>query len=93
MLQAPLSISASLLLTASMALTCALPATADDTAPGAAKGTPVQGVPMIPMVTRTKAPGAADAPKTADVIDAKAKAIHDRGIETVKKLKGIEMIA
>lgn len=48
---------------------------------------------MIPMVTRTKAPGAADAPKTADVIDAKAKAIHDRGIETVKKLKGIEMIA
>jgi thiol-disulfide isomerase/thioredoxin len=93
MLQAPLSISASLLLTASMALTCALPVTADDAAPGTAKGTPVQGVPMIPMVTRTKAPGAADAPKTADVIDAKAKAIHDRGIETVKKLKGIEMIA
>ena len=46
-----------------MALTCALPATADDTAPGAAQGTPVQGVPMvtrkaIPLVTQTKAPGA-----------------------------------
>ena len=90
MLQAPLSISASLLLTASCALTCALPAIADDTAPGNAKGTPVQG---IPMVTRTKAPGATEAPKAADVIDAKAKAIHDRGIDTVKKLKGVEMIA
>ncbi|HAQ67112.1 MAG TPA: hypothetical protein DCR70_05115 [Phycisphaerales bacterium] len=89
MLQAPLSISASLLLTASMALTCALPVTADDTAPG----TPVKGVPMIPMVTQTKAPGAPEAPKPVDVIDAKAKAINDRGIETVKKLKGVEMVA
>jgi len=45
------------------------------------------------MVTKTKAPGAPEAPKAADVIDAKAKAIHDRGVETVKKLKGIEMVA
>jgi len=93
MLQAPLSISASLLLTASMALTCALPATADDTAPGAAQGTPVQGVPRMPMMTKTKAPGTPEAPKAVDVIDAKAKAINDRGIETVKKLKGVEMVA
>ena len=89
MLQAPLSISASLLLTASLALTCALPVTADDTAPGA----PAQAVPRIPMVTQTKAPGAPEAPKAVDVIDAKAKAINDRGIETVKKLKGVEMVA
>ena len=81
-----------------MALTCALPATADDTAPGAAQGTPVQGFPMvtrkaIPLVTQTKAPGAPEAPKPVDVIDAKAKAINDRGVETVKKLKGVEMVA
>ncbi|MCX5640737.1 MAG: TlpA disulfide reductase family protein [Planctomycetota bacterium] len=93
MLQAPISISASLLLTASIALTCALPVTADDTAPGTAKETPAQGVPRLPMMTRTKAPGAPEAPKAPDVIDAKAKAIHDRGVETVKKLKGIEMVA
>ena len=81
-----------------MALTCALPVTADDTAPGTAQGTPVQGVPMvtrkaIPLVTQTKAPGAPEAPKAVDVIDAKAKAINDRAIETVKKLKGVEMVA
>jgi thiol-disulfide isomerase/thioredoxin len=47
----------------------------------------------MPMMTKTKAPGTPEAPKAVDVIDAKAKAIHDRGVETVKKLKGIEMIA
>ena len=44
-----------------MALTCALPATADDTAPGTVQDTPAQGVPRLPMMSKTKAPGTPEA--------------------------------
>jgi len=53
-----------------------------------AKGTMVPGVPLMVK----KGDGAAAAPKTPDTIDPKAKALHDKCLDTVKKLKGIDMV-
>ena len=66
-------------LAASIAL-CA-PALADD-APKA--------VPAIPLM-KPVAQDAAKQPAPADTIDPKAKAIHDKGVDAVKKLKAIEL--
>ena len=72
------------------ALGMASPALAQDTAaPTApAKGTMVPGVPLM----TNKGDGTAAAPKAMDTIDPKAKALHDKCLDTVKKLKGIDMV-
>ena len=78
----------SFLLIAALGMAC--PAIAQDKATPAApaKGTTVPGIPLITK----KSDGAAAAPKTADTIDPKAKALHDKCLDTVKKLKGIDMV-
>ncbi|NBQ14330.1 MAG: TlpA family protein disulfide reductase [Proteobacteria bacterium] len=48
-------------------------------------------VPAMPLLVK-KGDGAAAAPKTPDTIDPKAKALHDKCLDTVKKLKGIDMV-
>ena len=78
----------------------ACPAIAQDKATPNAGGTvvavptvPAKGttVPAIPLMTK-KSDGAPAAPKAPDTIDPKAKALHDKCLDTVKKLKGIDMV-
>ena len=60
-------------------------ATAQDT-----PGKPVKGVP-IPTTPAGAAPAAA--PAAPDTIDPKAKAIHDKGMDTLRKLKNVDMVS
>lgn len=75
-------------LTLSMAV-CTV--TADDAAPTPA----TKSIPAIPLMKPVDpATQAANGSKAApDTIDTKAKAIHDRGLDSVKKLKGLELVS
>jgi competence protein ComEC len=78
----------SFLLIAALGVAC--PAIAQDTATPTTPAKPIT-VPGVPLMTK-KVDGAAAAPKAADTIDPKAKALHDKCLDTVKKLKGIDMV-
>ena len=60
-----------------LAASIAVPLAADDAAP--------KGAPSVQM-TKVAAPQAAP-----DTVDPKAKAIHDRGVESLRKLKALEL--
>jgi len=55
-------------------------------------GKPVKGVP-IPTTPAGGAPAATKAPAAPDTVDPKAKAIHDKGMDTLRKLKNVDMVS
>jgi thiol-disulfide isomerase/thioredoxin len=74
-----------------IALAAALTATTTLALPAFAQQEPAKVVPGVPLMTKVApAPAANAAP---DVVDAKAKAIHEKGIEAVKKAKSLEAVS
>lgn len=61
-------------------------------APAMADDAPAKAVPGIPLMKKVDG-DAAKAPAAPDTIDPKAKAIHDKGVESVKKLKALELVS
>ena len=68
-----------------------LAATAGLMAPALAQDAPAKAVPGVPLMKKVE--GGTKAPATPDTIDAKAKAIHDKGIDTVKKVKALGAVS
>ena len=59
-------------------------------APAVADDAPAKIVPAIPLMKKVDG-DAAMQPAAPDTIDPKAKAIHDKGVDAVRKLKAIEL--
>ena len=74
-----------------IALAAALTATTTLALPAFAQQEPAKVVPAVPLMTKAQTAPAANA--APDVVDAKAKAIHEKGIEAVKKAKSLEAVS
>jgi len=74
-----------------IALAAALTATTTLALPAFGQQEPAKVVPAVPLMTKVApAPAGNTAP---DVVDAKAKAIHEKGIDAVKKAKSLEAVS